>query len=116
MKKLLIISSMLFMVNSAMANDSSGVNPTNGNNMQQMQHSSGKEQNGQPHRPPKEAVDACQSSSSGASCSFSGREGKQMTGTCWSPDTSKPLACKPAHPPGQQNQGSSSQHQPPQKQ
>ena len=47
-------------------------------------------------RPPKEAVMACQSLSAGDSCSFEGRQGKSLDGTCFTPESSKPLACKPA--------------------
>jgi hypothetical protein len=49
--------------------------------------------------PPPEALAACKSLASGASCSFTSPRGS-MTGTCWAPE-GKPLACKPAGaPPG----------------
>ncbi|PZX12716.1 hypothetical protein [Celeribacter halophilus] len=50
---------------------------------------------GQQQRPPSEAMDACSGKSSGASCSFSGRDGESMSGTCSSPDSNAPLACTP---------------------
>ena len=54
-------------------------------------------QNGPPP-PPQAAVDACQSLSSGASCSFTGKNGDSVSGTCGGPD-GKPLACIPADAP-----------------
>jgi hypothetical protein len=57
-------------------------------------------QNGR-RRPPREAMEACKEKSSGASCEFSGKHGK-ISGKCWSPDSSKPLACKPDHAPSQE--------------
>jgi hypothetical protein len=49
---------------------------------------------GQHHGPPPpEAISACNSSTSGAQCSFSA-DGVRLTGTCWAPE-GKPLACKP---------------------
>ncbi|MEZ4703697.1 MAG: hypothetical protein R3A11_00595 [Bdellovibrionota bacterium] len=51
----------------------------------------------QHHRkPPKEALDACQSKQAGDPCSFEGMHGN-VSGTCFTPETSKPLACKPEH-------------------
>jgi len=47
--------------------------------------------------PPPEALAACKSLASGASCSFTSPRGS-MTGTCWAPE-GKPLACKPPGPP-----------------
>ncbi len=53
--------------------------------------------------PPKEALEACSGKKSGEACTFTGRNKENLTGTCWSPETSKPLACKPAnHPEGQE--------------
>jgi hypothetical protein len=72
-----------------------------------------------PHGPPPEAIAACAGKSSGASCGFVGRQGEQLTGTCFSPPPHgqqsqqvkpgiapatgnatdqgvKPLACRPA--------------------
>ena len=55
------------------------------------------------HRaPPPEALKACESKKSGDSCSFEGRDKKTIDGSCFSPESSKPLACKPAHPPADQ--------------
>ena len=45
-------------------------------------------------RPPAEALAACKSAQSGASCTFSGQRGTE-TGTCGGPE-GKPLACMPA--------------------
>ena len=52
-------------------------------------------------RPPKEAVEACRQASQGDACSFEGREGETVNGTCEGPpdNSDKPLACRPAHPP-----------------
>ena len=44
--------------------------------------------------PPPEALAACKSSTAGAACTVSGKEGT-MTGTCGGPE-GKPLACVPA--------------------
>ena len=44
-----------------------------------------------PHRPPPEAIAACQGKAAGAACSFTGRENQPLAGTCFAP---------PAHPPG----------------
>jgi hypothetical protein len=38
-----------------------------------------------PHGPPPEAIAACSGKASGATCSFVGRQGEQLTGTCFSP-------------------------------
>ena len=49
--------------------------------------------------PPKEAFDACASSSAGAACTFS-IDGHDITGTCKNgPDGNGPLGCAPDHPP-----------------
>lgn len=45
-------------------------------------------------RPPREAVDACEGKSSGAACSFEGRDGSS-SGTCQSPESNVPAACVP---------------------
>lgn len=48
------------------------------------------------HRgPPPEAIAACKSKAMNDSCSFTSPHGAE-TGTCWQPDASKPLACRPA--------------------
>lgn len=59
---------------------------------------------GEGHRgPPAEALAACKALAAGAACSFSGREGRQVEGTCWAPPD-KALACKPAHAPDGQGE------------
>lgn len=51
------------------------------------------------HRPPpQESLDACASLTAGAACSFD-LDSHHITGTCYQPDASKPLACKPDQPP-----------------
>ncbi|PRQ03674.1 hypothetical protein ENSA5_13670 [Enhygromyxa salina] len=52
-----------------------------------------------PPRPPPEAVEACADKASGDACSFAGREGDTVDGSCFAPDADKPLACRPDHPP-----------------
>lgn len=47
------------------------------------------------HGPPPEALAACQGKSAEAACSFS-HEGRNLTGTCFTPASDKPLACRPA--------------------
>jgi len=51
-----------------------------------------------PPPPPREAVEACRSQRSGATCAFPGREGERVAGRCGSPP-GMPLACRPDHPP-----------------
>ena len=46
-------------------------------------------------RPPKEALEACSKKSSGANCEFTGMNNTKVTGTCFQPNTSLPLACRP---------------------
>ncbi|MEO8383846.1 MAG: hypothetical protein ABI583_01280 [Betaproteobacteria bacterium] len=58
-----------------------------------------------PHGPPPEAVAACKGLASAATCSFVGRQGENMTGTCFKPSAGgqgkpsgagvTPLACRP---------------------
>lgn len=63
--------------------------------------------------PPAEAVAACKGKTSGASCSFTGRQNETLSGTCDSPPEGPPgsnssstssttgvLACRPARPSG----------------
>lgn len=45
--------------------------------------------------PPLEALKACEGKASGAACSFSPPHGGTLSGTCFSPSTDKPLACRP---------------------
>jgi hypothetical protein len=63
------------------------------------------------HGPPPEAIAACQGKASGATCSFVGRQGEQLTGTCFTPpprqsssapqsgnsgdQSVRPMACRP---------------------
>jgi hypothetical protein len=51
---------------------------------------------GPPHGPPpQEALAACQGKAADAACSFT-HEGHSVEGTCFTPATDKPLACRPA--------------------
>jgi hypothetical protein len=46
--------------------------------------------------PPPQAIAACKGSSSGASCSFVGRENQTLSGVCFAPPgENHPLACRP---------------------
>lgn len=40
---------------------------------------------GQPPGPPPEAIAACQGKAAGAACSFAGRQGDSLSGTCFAP-------------------------------
>jgi hypothetical protein len=64
-------------------------------------------QDGRPPRggPPPEALAACASRSAGAACSFTGRGGERITGTCFTPASTLPLACRPAGGPGPHGRG-----------
>jgi hypothetical protein len=59
---------------------------------------------GEGHRrgPPAEALAACEGKAQSAVCSFS-HDGRSLEGTCFSPSTDRPLACRPTgmpdHPP-----------------
>jgi hypothetical protein len=53
------------------------------------------------HGPPPEALAACKSATSGQDCSFTSAHGDQISGTCMAHEEGKPLACRPAHPPGE---------------
>ena len=55
-------------------------------------------QQGGHRKPPKEALEACKSKKAGDSCSFTSPHGNE-TGTCFTPESSKPLACKPSNMP-----------------
>lgn len=62
----------------------------------------GEERAACPPRPPPEALAACQGKSAGTSCQFS-HEGRDLSGTCFTPASDKPLACRPeGGPPGPQ--------------
>jgi hypothetical protein len=52
---------------------------------------------GEHHGPPLEAIAACKSSKLSQPCSFTSPRGAE-SGSCWQPDASKPLACRPAAP------------------
>jgi hypothetical protein len=52
-------------------------------------------QSGKRHGPPPEAREACSNSSEGDSCSFSGRRGDNVAGTCVVPRSEDGLACAP---------------------
>ncbi len=56
------------------------------------------DQENQPRRehrgPPEAALEACSNSVQGDPCSFEGRHGDALEGTCEAPDD-KPLACSP---------------------
>jgi len=45
-------------------------------------------------RPPEVAIEACAAAVQGDQCSFEGRRGESLQGTCEAPDD-KPLACRP---------------------
>ena len=58
-----------------------------------------------PNGPPPEAIAACKALASSAACSFVGRQGQKMSGTCFKPpaggqgkpvgQSEMPLACRP---------------------
>lgn len=50
---------------------------------------------GERRGPPEVALEACATSVQGDPCSFEGRRGDALEGTCEAPDD-KPLACRPA--------------------
>jgi hypothetical protein len=70
-----------------------------------------------PHGPPPEAITACSGKAAGAACSFVGRRGEQLSGTCFTPpprpasaqdangsygaknatQEKMPMACRPHH-------------------
>jgi len=64
------------------------------------------------HGPPPEAMAACKGKAVGDSCSFVGRRGETLTGSCFTPPAmpqaagngngqNRPVACRPPHPPGE---------------
>lgn len=66
-------------------------------------------QSQRPHGPPPEAIEACSGSSADAACSFTGRRGETLSGSCF--EGPQGLACRPeGHRPRQREgkQGSSS--------
>ena len=52
-------------------------------------------QGGKRRGPPPEALEACANSSEGESCSFAGRGGKTVEGSCIVPRNEDSLACAP---------------------
>jgi hypothetical protein len=52
---------------------------------------------GEHHGPPPEAIAACKALKLSQPCSFTSPRGVE-SGTCFQPDASKPLACRPAAP------------------
>ncbi len=52
-------------------------------------------QGGKRRGPPAEAIEACASSSEGDSCSFAGRGGDTIEGSCIVPRSEDSLACAP---------------------
>jgi hypothetical protein len=51
--------------------------------------------------PPQVAIDACAKLSDGASCSFTGKRGETLGGSCHAAPQQSVLACVPAHAPMQ---------------
>lgn len=43
-----------------------------------------------------QAIAACHGKSSGASCSFVGRNNNSLSGRCFTPNADRPLGCRPA--------------------
>jgi len=50
------------------------------------------------HGPSPEAIAACQGKDAGVPCTFSHHD-KTVQGTCFTPSSDKPLACRPPKPP-----------------
>lgn len=57
--------------------------------------------------PPQKAFDACEGSSSGSTCSFEGRRGDTLSGTCGSPrdGNNEGLVCMPSNNRGGEQRG-----------
>jgi hypothetical protein len=66
-------------------------------------HAEGGQNNGR-RGPPQVAIDACSGSVAGDSCSFTGRDSNEMSGTCFAPQE-RELACKPEGHDGRQGKG-----------
>ncbi len=62
------------------------------------------QQGGEHRGPPPEALAACKGAKAEKACNFIGGQGETVKGTCWAPDSSKPLACKPAGRPPMQGE------------
>ncbi len=60
-------------------------------------------QQGTRQGPPQEALDACATSAQGAACSFTGRNGNTIDGSCVTPPNTSELACAPQGMIPQQN-------------
>lgn len=45
--------------------------------------------------PPEEAFEACEGLKANDACSFEDPDGNQISGQCFSPEASRPLACRP---------------------
>ena len=56
------------------------------------------DRNDKRRQPPPAALDACASAVENDPCSFEGRDGEILTGTCEAP-ADKPLACRPDRAP-----------------
>lgn len=67
-----------------------------------------------PQGPPPEALAVCQNLAAQDACTFIGRQGETVSGTCRNgPDGNGPLACAPAQPPAQgQGDGGQPPHPP----
>lgn len=50
-------------------------------------------------RPPREALQVCETKSSGDACSFTVQDGTTVKGTCRSPEANVPAACVPVDGP-----------------
>ncbi|MEH6830204.1 MAG: hypothetical protein V7661_05120 [Sulfitobacter sp.] len=61
--------------------------------------SSKPQKGGGENRPPREAMEACADAKVKQACSFNGRGGEVVKGTCLSPKADVPLACVPANQP-----------------
>jgi hypothetical protein len=57
-----------------------------------------------PPTPPPEAFAACSGKAAGAPCTFQHKD-RLETGTCFTPDPSQGIACKPSRPPRDQDPG-----------
>jgi len=63
------------------------------------------------HAPPKAAFDACAKAKQGDACSFTGRAGRTLSGTCEVPRSGgSALVCRPARMHGGSGSGSGSGH------
>ena len=77
-----------------------GAGPQNGTSPSAPQSGTNPNQGTQPQQgtrqgPPQQALDACESSTQGAACSFTGRSGNTIDGSCITPPNLNMLACAP---------------------